>query len=138
MADASKLKNRARKNLGSPPGPDEVATSLNSPEIAPAVVVPEHSATEAVVSVPSVPVESEPLPQAVEEKTPVPAVGHNSLSYVRRDGRSARKTHRIIPFATRVTPEFDIEIRDIADREGIKLVEVLEHALVAYKKQQGY
>ena len=38
MADASKLKTkRARGGLGVPPGPDEVATSLNAPEIAPAV-----------------------------------------------------------------------------------------------------
>ncbi len=38
MADASKLKTkRARGGLGVPPDPDELATSLNAPEIAPAV-----------------------------------------------------------------------------------------------------
>lgn len=120
MADASKLKNRSRprNSLGSPPGPDEVATSLNSPEVAPAEVISEAVPTQSV--------------------TPTETQVSNAAPYVRRDGRSARKTHRIIPFATRVTPEFDNEIRDIADREGIKLVEVLEKALTAYKIQQGY
>ncbi|EBF4612152.1 TPA: hypothetical protein R3V19_004554 [Salmonella enterica] len=129
MADASKLKNRARKNLGSPPGPEEVATSLNSPEVAPVAVVPD--AAEQTVPV--------PLASSVPETTtPATTQVSNSAPYIRRDGRSARKTYRIIPFATRVTPEFDNEIRDIAEREGIKLVEVLENALIAYKAQKGY
>lgn len=132
MADASKLKNRARKNLGSPPGPEEVATSLNSPEVAPvAAVIPEQSAAEQTLPVP--PASSEP-----EATTLATTQVSNFAPYIRRDGRSARKTYRIIPFATRVTPEFDNEIRDIADREGIKLVEVLENALIAYKAQKGY
>jgi len=70
--------------------------------------------------------------------SPAASQESNAVPYVRRDGRSARKTHRIIAFATRVTPEFDNEVRDIADREGIKLVEVLENALAAYKQQKGY
>jgi len=132
MADASKLKKRPRNSLGVPPGPDEVATSLNSPEIAPAVeaaeVVPESIAKEQAIPATSMPSGNHEL--ASQESNAVP--------YVRRDGRSARKTHRIIAFATRVTPEFDNEVRDIADREGIKLVEVLENALAAYKQQKGY
>lgn len=51
----------------------------------------------------------------------------------RRDGRSARKTHRTLPFATRVSPEFDSRLRDIAERDGLLLVEVLERALEAYE-----
>ncbi|EAU4783792.1 hypothetical protein EA085_24690 [Salmonella enterica subsp. enterica serovar Give] len=129
MADASKLKNRSRKNLGSPPGPEEVATSLNSPEVAPVAVVPDA----AEQTVPVLPASSVP-----ETTTPATTQVSNSAPYIRRDGRSARKTYRIIPFATRVTPEFDNEIRDIAEREGIKLVEVLENALIAYKAQKGY
>lgn len=129
MADASKLKNRTRKNLGNPPGPEEVATSLNSPEVAPvAAVVPD--AAEQTAPVP-------PASSVPETTTPVTTQVINSAPYTRRDGRSARKTYRIIPFATRVTPEFDNEIRDIAEREGIKLVEVLENALIAYKAQKG-
>lgn len=129
MADASKLKNRTRKNLGNPPGPEEVATSLNSPEVAPVAVVPD--AAEQSVPVP-------PASSVPETTTPATTQVSNSAPYIRRDGRSARKTYRIIPFATRVTPEFDNEIRDIAEREGIKLVEVLENALIAYKAQKGY
>ncbi|EAP7442979.1 hypothetical protein AB627_19635 [Salmonella enterica] len=129
MADASKLKNRTRKNLGNPPGPEEVATSLNSPEVAPIAVVPD--AAEQTVPVP-------PASSVPETTTPATTQVSNSAPYTRRDGRSARKTYRIIPFATRVTPEFDNEIRDIAEREGIKLVEVLENALIAYKAQKGY
>lgn len=129
MADASKLKNRTRKNLGNPPGPEEVATSLNSPEVAPVAVVPD--AAEQTVPVP-------PASSVPETTTPATTQVSNSAPYIRRDGRSARKTYRIIPFATRVTPEFDNEIRDIAEREGIKLVEVLENALIAYKAQKGY
>lgn len=51
----------------------------------------------------------------------------------RRDGRSARKTNRTMPFATRVSPEFDNRLRDIAERDGLLLVEVLERALDAYE-----
>lgn len=51
----------------------------------------------------------------------------------RRDGRSARKTHRTIAFATRVSQEFDNRLRDIAERDGLLLVEVLERALDAYE-----
>ncbi|EFQ6640543.1 hypothetical protein HZW04_001600 [Salmonella enterica] len=129
MADASKLKNRTRKNLGNPPGPEEVATSLNSPEVAPIAVVPDAAEQTVPVS---------PASSVPETTTPATTQVSNSAPYIRRDGRSARKTYRIIPFATRVTPEFDNEIRDIADREGIKLVEVLENALIAYKAQKGY
>lgn len=55
----------------------------------------------------------------------------------RRDGRSARKTHRTIPFATRVSPEFDNRLRDIAERDDLLLVEVLERALDAYEAARG-
>ena len=122
MADASKLKTkRGRGGLGSPPGPDEVATSLNAPEIAPvaSTAEPDASHTETDSAQPE-------NPQKDAEV------------YTRRDGRSARKTNRTLAFATRVTPAFDQEIRDIADREGLKLVEVLEKAVEAYKEKQGY
>lgn len=122
MADASKLKSkRARGGLGVPPGPDEVATSLNAPEIAPAVNPTENNTS----FVAAAQTQSEDTQNAAE-------------SYIRRDGRSARKTNRTLAFATRVTPAFDQEIRDIADREGLKLVEVLEKAVEAYKVKQGY
>lgn len=61
-----------------------------------------------------------------------------SLVYVRRDRRKTRKTHRILPFATRVSPEFDVRFRDIADKEDLTLAELLELMLDAFEKQQGY
>ncbi len=44
------------------------------------------------------------------------------------DGRTLRKTGRTEQLATRVTPEFKKRIYDIAEREGIMIVEVLERA----------
>jgi len=52
---------------------------------------------------------------------------------MRRDGRALRRTNRTLPFATRVSPEFDNRLRDIAERDGLKLVELLERALDAYE-----
>jgi len=124
MADASKLKTkRARGGLGVPPGPDEVATSRNAPEIAPAVAATDVQIQQADLS----PVHHDPVgTQTVTE------------AYTRRDGRSARKTNRTLAFATRVTPALDHDIRDIGEREGLKLVEVLVKAVEAYKEKQGY
>src|SRR4051812_21737162 len=51
------------------------------------------------------------------------------------DGRYFRRTGRTIQFTTRVTPDYDSIIRQIAHQEGILLVEVLEKSLVAYCEQ---
>ena len=55
---------------------------------------------------------------------------------LRKDGRTLRKTNRTVAFATRVTPAFDAELRDIAEKEGMKLVELLEKMLEAYKERK--
>lgn len=110
MADVSKLKRG--KGLGTPPAPEEVATSLSAPEVAPAATV---NSSHVVADQPS------------------DMSGHR-----RPDGRSARKSNRTLAFGTRVTPEFDREVREIADREGILLVEVLERAIKAYKEKRGF
>ena len=67
------------------------------------------------------------MPSPVETAAPAP----------RRDGRSLNRSHRTLPFATRVTPAFDARLRDIAERDGLKLVEILERALDAYENQRG-
>jgi hypothetical protein len=54
----------------------------------------------------------------------------------RRDMRSARRSNRTLQFATRVTPEFDARIREIAERDGLMLVEVMERALDAYEAKR--
>jgi hypothetical protein len=40
-------------------------------------------------------------------------------------------------FGTRVTPEFDNQLRRIAMEQGLTLVEVLERALNLYQQQQA-
>lgn len=88
-----------------------------------------------------------PPPTAAEASTnltapevaPAPAVAlpaPPAAEYRRRDGRTARKTNRTLPFATRVSQAFDERLRDIADRDGLKLVEVLEKALDAYEDRK--
>lgn len=77
-----------------------------------------------------------PLEQAsanlqTPELVSVPAV--TNQPYIRRDARRARKTNRTLAFATRVSPEFDARLRDVAYRDGLKLVELLERALDAYE-----
>ncbi len=63
--------------------------------------------------------------------SPVPAPSEQ----FRIDGRSLRRTNRTIQFATRVTPEFDTRLRQIAARDGLLLVELLERALEAYESK---
>ena len=110
MADLSKLK---RGTLGAPPPMDEASPNLQAPEVAPSPVPSPASAAP----------EPEPAP-APHIEPPRP----------RRDGRSARRTHRTLPFATRVSPEFDNRVRDIAERDNLMLVEVLERAVDAYER----
>jgi hypothetical protein len=43
-----------------------------------------------------------------------------------------------LQFATRVSPAFDERLRNIAEQEGLLLVEVLEKALDAYEARRSY
>jgi len=74
----------------------------------------------------------EVAPAAQQPAAAAPADG----TYHRRDGRSARKTNRTIPFATRISQKYDERLRDIAERDGLLLVEVMEKALDAYEAQR--
>ena len=111
MADLSKLKRKG--SLGAPPPITEASSNLAAPETAPAA--PQEATFEAPAR-----------PAAPNAQAP----GRS-----RPDARSARKTGRTVQFATRVSPEFDARVRDIAARQGLLLVEVLEQALDAYEKQ---
>jgi hypothetical protein len=109
MADLSKLKQIKTQNyqLGTPPSLDEASLNLLAPEVAPvAPAGPEHTTAKAF------------YPGS------------------KRDGRTARRTHRTVQFATRVTPEWDERIRWIAEQEGALLVEILERALVCYENRE--
>jgi len=79
-------------------------------------------------------------PPPIEEASPnltAPEIAPAPVTSValtkRLDGRHARRSHRTLQFATRVTPEFDERIRAIAARDGLMLVEVLERALDTYE-----
>jgi hypothetical protein len=54
----------------------------------------------------------------------------------KKDGRSERATGRTEQLATRVTAEFGQRVRDIAKRDGIKLVVLWERAIEAYEKEK--
>lgn len=69
-------------------------------------------------------------PELAPASVPGPMTGSE---YVRVDGRTARKSHRTKQFATRVSQDWDERIRQIAARDGLLLVEVLERALDAYE-----
>ncbi len=111
MADASKLKGLRRSGLGVPPPADEARIDL-APE--PSRDMPSSTGSTAVVQ----------PPRRTEAAASQP---------VRMDGRTMRRSGRTVQFATRVSPEFDERIRQIAMREGLLLVEVLERALDAYE-----
>ena len=109
MADASKLKGLRRSGLGIPPPQDEARLDL-APEPPRATLPSTRSATAS--------------PPRTEAAAPQSS---------RMDGRTMRRSGRTVQFATRVSPEFDERIRQIAMREGLLLVEVLERALDAYE-----
>ena len=119
MADFKNL--RRQKTLGAPPALDEASENLSAPETAPAPPPAPAFAPEAEPQVGSAP-RMKPEPQAVAGQ-----------GRAHRDGRSLRRTGRTLQFATRVSPEFDARLRNIAERQGMLLVEVLEQALDAYE-----
>src|SRR5512132_4161693 len=114
MANLSKLKRR--NPLGAPPPFEEASQNLQAPEIAPVVTAP------AVLSR----VEAVPVGTPVGEPQDDTAQPHDA--HYRIDGRSLRRTGRTLQLATRVSWEFDDKLRRIAQRDGLKLVEVLERA----------
>jgi hypothetical protein len=120
MADLSKL--RRRNTLGAPPPLEEASQNLQTPEIAPVMEPPAEVPRRATVP-------SQEPASTPEDATPQPP--HQPL---RIDGRSLRKTGRTLQLATRVSWEFDEKLRSIAQRDGLKLVEVLERALEAYEE----
>jgi hypothetical protein len=78
-------------------------------------------------------------PPSMEEASPnlqAPEAAPAVAVHKRRDARALRRTNRTLPFATRVSPEFDGRLRDIAERDGLKLVELLERALEAYENRK--
>jgi hypothetical protein len=99
-----------RRTLGAPPPLEEASNNLAAPEHAPAA----SAASPATI-------------QPVARDLPAQRI----------DARTLRKTHRTVTFATKVTAEWDADVRAIAQADGIMLVEVLERCLEAYKRERG-
>lgn len=119
MANLAKLKRR--NTLGTPPPFEEASQNLQAPEIVPVVTAPTVSSRGEAV----------PVRKPVgEQEGNLP---HPHDTPYRIDGRSLRRTGRTLQLATRVSWEFDDKLRRIAQRDGLKLVEVLERALEAYE-----
>ena len=114
MADASKLKQLRRSGLGSPPPVEEARADLE----------PEQERTGDNGR----PETAQRRPMGEEHSL----IARHAMAS-RIDGRTLRRSGRTVQFATRVSPEFDERIREIARREGMLLVEVLEQALKAYE-----
>lgn len=114
MAD---FKNLKRKTLGAPPPPDEASTNLEAAEVAPPPVAPSPSLS----------------PVAAPMRAAAPTKARAGQGAHKRDGRSMRRSDRTVQFATRVTPTWDEQIRQIAERDRLLLVEVLEKSLEAYE-----
>jgi len=119
MANLSKLKRR--NTLGEPPPFEEASQNLQTPEVASVVTAP--------AALPRV--EAFPVRKPVGEQQDATPQPHDTP--YRIDGRSLRRTGRTLQLATRVSWEFDDKLRRIAQRDRLKLVEVLERALDAYE-----
>ncbi len=124
MANLSKLKRRT--TLGAPPPPEEASSNLKAPEVAP-VVTPVSAQTPIEPAFPII------APGRPGKGVKAKATGQ---PLARIDGRSLRKSGRTLQLATRVSWEFDEKLREIAQRDGLKLVEVLERGLDAYEARK--
>ena len=141
MADVSKLKGRKAAWLGAPPPAEEARedlTASSTPEISPEVsqAAPAATATQEATSAGLV----APIENPRRESTPIPAqptarrvLSEQAVEAPRLDGRTMRRSGRTIQFSTKVSPEFDLRIRQIAMRDGLMLTEVMERALEAYE-----
>ena len=105
MADASKLRGMRRGGLGAPPSLDEARMDLAAQ-----------------------PPSTREWPPAATKRALGPPEAAVAL-HARLDGRTMRRSGRTVQFATRVSPAFDSRIREIAMRDSMLLVEVLERAL---------
>ena len=71
-----------------------------------------------------------------ESPTPAPPSPAPDSRDLRIDGRTLRRSGRTVQFATRVSPEFDRRVREIAKDQGLLIVEVLERALDALEREK--
>jgi hypothetical protein len=72
-------------------------------------------------------------PAAAGEPTHRTVAGAGPMQRI--DARSLRRSGRTVHFATKVTPEFDNRVRQIAAETGKMLTEILEEALKAWERE---
>ena len=130
--DATRLRRGVRK-LGEPP-------TDSHPELSEPTTVHTPSSGAAPTAVPASIVmavgprtETAPpaaVPPPSQSTAPAPMGIIGAGRYV--DGRSRRRTGRIEQINVKVSSQFNAELRELADRENILIVEALERALNAY------
>ena len=74
-------------------------------------------------------------PPPAPHSPPPPPMVHPPVNRI--DARSLRRSGRTVHFATKVTPEFDNRVRQLAMDRGKMLTEILEEALMAYEREIG-
>jgi hypothetical protein len=140
--DATKLRRGVRR-LGDPPtdsnpelseraAPSTTRISAGEPLSGPGAenATPSQTPPHDLATFVSQPSAAPSQPNRVE---PLPAAPPTALSGVRYpDGRSRRRTGRIEQINVKVSAQFNSDLRGLADRQGLLIVEVLERALDAY------
>jgi len=136
--DATKLRRGVRR-LGDPPtdsnpelsertAPANASEPLSGPSVqgSPLPQSPPHGSATLIPQFTETPSRS-------EHAQPLPAGPASALSGARYpDGRSRRRTGRIEQINVKVSAQFNSDLRGLADRQGLLIVEVLERALDAY------
>ena len=140
--DASKLR-RGLRRLGEPPtdsnpelsehaAPSTAPANADEPLSGPSVgsaTLPQSSPRDSATLMPQ-PTETPPQPDRIQ---PLPTAPVSALVGVRYpDGRSRRRTGRIEQINVKVSAQFNSDLRGLADRQGLLIVEVLERALDVY------
>jgi hypothetical protein len=144
--DATRLRRGVRK-LGEPPTdsnpelsePTTVHTPSSgaAPTAVPAsIVMAAGPLTETAPPAAAPPPSQAEIPpkqiEPAQSTAPAPMGIIGAGRYV--DGRSRRRTGRIEQINVKVSSQFNAELRELADRENILIVEALEKALNAYLK----
>ena len=141
--DATRLRRGVRK-LGEPPtdsNPElSEPTTVHTPSFGAAptavpasIVIAAGPLTETAPPAVPPPSQAEIPPKQIEaaqSTAPAPMGIIGAGRYV--DGRSRRRTGRIEQINVKVSSQFNAELRELADRENILIVEALERALNAY------
>lgn len=134
VVDATKLRRGVRR-LGDPPTDSNPELSERAaPSTAPttnveSATLPQSPTRGSATSMPQV-VGTTSQPDHIQ---PLPAAPASALSGVQyQDGRSRRRTGRIEQINVKVSAQFNSDLRGLADRQGLLIVEVLERALDTY------